>query len=146
MIEKSTNYPAPDLEDSDDVNQEKTYSISELAKEFDLTTRAIRFYEDEALISPVRIGRQRIYGLRDHTRLKLILRGKRLGFSLTEIREMFELYDSAPGEAAQLRLILKKVTERKTLLEQQLEDIRITMYEITGFENQCKRRLTQMES
>ena len=75
----------------------------------------------------MRIGRQRIYGLRDHTRLKLILRGKRLGFSLTEIREMFELYDSAPGEAAQLRLILKKVTERKTLLEQQLEDIRITM-------------------
>ena len=122
------------------------FSISDLAKEFDLTTRAIRFYESEGLINPARAGRQRIYNLRDHTRLKLVIRGKRLGFSLTEIREMFELYDSEPGEAAQLRLILERVKLRKSILEQQLEDITITMHEISDFENQCKLRLQEMES
>ena len=126
--------------------KEIVFSISELAKEFDLTTRAIRFYESERLISPVRAGRQRIYSLRDHTRLKLIIRGKRLGFSLLEIREMFELYDSEPGESAQLRLILNKITERKMSLIQQLEDIKITMHEMSEFENQCQHRLAQMES
>ena len=104
---------------------ESVFTISELAKEFDLTTRAIRFYESEGLISPHRTGRQRVYSLRDHTRLKLIIRGKRLGFSLMEIREMFELYDSEPGESAQLRLILNKIADRKMSLEQQLEDINI---------------------
>jgi DNA-binding transcriptional MerR regulator len=126
--------------------KEIVFTISELAKEFDLTTRAIRFYESEGLISPQRTGRQRVYNLRDHTRLKLIIRGKRLGFSLMEIREMFELYDSAPGESAQLRLILSKIADRKMLLEQQLEDINITMQEMSEFENQCQKRLVQMES
>jgi DNA-binding transcriptional MerR regulator len=126
--------------------KEIVFTISELAKEFDLTTRAIRFYESEGLISPHRTGRQRIYNLRDHTRLKLIIRGKRLGFSLMEIREMFELYDSEPGESAQLRLILSKIADRKMFLEQQLEDINITMQEMSDFENQCQNRLAQMES
>ncbi len=123
-----------------------SFSISELSKEFDLTSRSIRFYESEGLLSPLRAGRQRIYDIRDHTRLKLIIRGKRLGFSLTEIREMFELYDSEPGETAQLKLILDKVSARKEHLEQQLEDIKITMNEMTEFEDQCKQRLREMES
>jgi len=126
--------------------QEQTYSISELAKEFGLTTRTIRFYEDEQLVSPLRAGRQRIYSVRDYTRLKLILRGKRLGFSLTEIRGMFDLYDSEPGEAGQLQLALDKAAQRKTLLEQQLEDIQLTMDELTEFENVCKARIAEMEN
>ncbi len=145
-----TNRPADTIDSKPNSNRDqkesRLFSISDLAKEFDLTTRAIRFYESEGLINPVRAGRQRIYNLRDHTRLKLVIRGKRLGFSLTEIRDMFELYDSEPGEAAQLRLILDRVQVRKSILEQQLEDITITMHEISDFENQCKRRLHEMES
>ena len=125
--------------------KEESYSISDLAKEFALTTRTIRFYEDEQLISPQRAGRQRIYLPRDYTRLKLILRGKRLGFSLTEIRGMFDLYDSEPGEAGQLKLALDKAAKRKTLLEQQLEDVQSTMNELIEFEHQCRARLEEME-
>ncbi len=130
---------------SDDSLKEQSYTISELAREFAVTTRAIRFYEDEKLISPRRAGRQRIYFPRDYTRLRLILRGKRLGFSLTEIRGMLDLYESEPGEAGQLKRALDKARERKSLLEQQLEDIQITMDELTEFENQCKARLDEVE-
>ena len=122
-----------------------TFTISQLAREFDLTTRAIRFYEDEGLINPARSGRTRIYSNRDYTRLKLVLRGKRLGFSLGEIRAMFELYDSSPGESGQLRHILKVVEEKKGLLQQQLEDIQLSLRELTDFEAQCLRRLKEME-
>lgn len=125
--------------------EELTYNISQLAKEFDLTTRAIRFYEDEGLVNPSRNGRNRVYSQRDYTRLKLILRGKRLGFSLNEIREMFALYDSEPGEIGQLKHILKKVNERKALLEQQLEDVHLTMRELIDFKEQCVRRLDEMK-
>jgi DNA-binding transcriptional MerR regulator len=146
MIEKTSNNAASYSNDDGETEVETSYSISQLAREFDLTTRAIRYYEDEGLLSPLRVGRQRIYKLRDHTRLKLILRGKRLGFSLTEIRGMFELYDSEPGEAGQLRLILDKVALRKALLQQQLEDINLITQELTEFENQCKLRLHEMEA
>jgi len=80
----------------------ETYSIADLAREFDVTHRAIRFYEDEGLLSPGRDGTRRVYSKRDWVRLKLILRGKRLGFSLAEVHEMLELYDSAPDERPQL--------------------------------------------
>ena len=90
----------------------KLYSISSLSKEFDVTTRTIRFYEDAGLLTPVRQGRNRLYTVRDRTRLKLILRGKRLGFSLNEIGEMFRLYDSEPGEVGQLNHILDKIAEK----------------------------------
>ena len=144
-LSNKENYPSDNkLLKSEKIEPE--YSISKLAKEFDISTRTIRFYEDEGLVTPRRLGRQRIYSARDHTRLKLILRGKRLGFSLSEIRDMFDLYDSEPGEAAQLRLILIKVAERKLLLEQQLEDIQMMMHEISSFENQCQLRLQQMEN
>ena len=122
----------------------KLYSISDLSKEFDVTTRAIRFYEDAGLLSPERQGRTRLYTIRDRTRLKLILRGKRLGFSLNEIGEMFRLYDSEPGEAAQLNHILDKINEKMHLLEQQLDDLRIVMQELQEFRQQCRERLEQM--
>ncbi|MEF1291627.1 MerR family transcriptional regulator, partial [Vibrio sp. M260118] len=97
------------------------YKISDLAKEFDITTRSIRFYEDEGLIQPERKGSMRIYNRRDKTRLKLILRGKRLGFSLAEIRELFELYDTHQGDT-QLTEMLKIIDEKEAVLMRQLDD------------------------
>jgi len=88
----------------------ETYSIADLAREFDVTHRAIRFYEDEGLLSPARAGTRRVYSKRDWVRLKLILRGKRLGFSLAEVHEMLELYDSAPDERPQLEKFVAALT------------------------------------
>src|SRR5262245_37149576 len=99
------------------------YSISELAKEFDVTTRTIRHYEDEGLLTPSRDGTTRLFSSRDRVRLKLALRGKRLGFSLAEIRELFDLYDLARDEKQQLQAFLAKLERHRTLLEQQREDI-----------------------
>jgi len=124
---------------------EPRYSISELSREFGLTTRTIRFYEDQQLLHPLRRGRQRLYTPRERTRLKLILRGKRLGFSLTEIRDMLDLYDSEPGEAGQLKLALERAARRRTSLQQQLEDIQLTLAELDEFETQCRARLREMK-
>jgi DNA-binding transcriptional MerR regulator len=118
-----------------------TYSISELAKEFDVTTRTIRFYEDQGLISPKRVGTTRIFGPRDRVRLKLALRGKRLGFSLAEIRELFELYDVSRDEHKQLKEFLVKLERRRARLVQQREDIEVMLSEIDFFANQCRRLL-----
>jgi len=123
---------------------EETFSISQLAREFDITTRAIRFYEDEGLLTPRRRGQTRIYALRDRTRLKLILRGKRLGFSLQEIAEMVTMYDAPPGEAGQLDLFLKRIAERRALLEQQREDIKVTLAELEASEAAAKKRLKEL--
>ncbi|MGI9229016.1 MAG: MerR family transcriptional regulator [Gammaproteobacteria bacterium] len=132
------------LQDND-WEQEQSYTISDLAGEFDVTTRAIRFYEAEGMLSPTRKGRNRCYTLRDRTRLKLILRGKRLGFSLSEIAGMFALYDSDPGEIGQLKHILEKVSERRSQLKLQLDDIQIMMQELHDFETQCEARLSAMK-
>ena len=104
------------------------YTISELAREFDITTRTIRFYEDEGLLQPGRNGRQRIYARRDYIRLKLILRGKRLGLSLSEISGIIELYDSDQGETGQLASFLDSIRERRTVLKQQRADIDATLH------------------
>ena len=124
----------------------KLYSISDLSREFDVTTRAIRFYEDAGLLSPNREGRKRYYTVRDRTRLKLLLRGKRLGFSLNEIGEMFRLYDAEPGEVARLNHILDKIDEKMQLLERQMEDVQIVMQELQEFRQQCRKRLEQMSA
>ena len=116
----------------------RTYSISELYKEFDVTARAIRFYEDQGLLEPERVGRRRVYHERDRVRLRLILRGKRLGFSLSEIREMFELYDTDPGEAGQLRYLLDKIHERRVILEQQRRDIEAVLSEMVEVERRAR--------
>jgi len=120
-----------------------TYSISELAREFALTPRAIRFYEIEGLIAPRRRGQARIYGERERTRIKLILRGKRLGFALSEIREIFDIYASTGSERPQLVKFLQMLAERRALLDQQREDIDAVLAEIGVLERDCRRRLKQ---
>jgi len=123
-----------------------TYTISELAREFDITTRTIRFYEDRGLLAPIRVGQKRFYRRRDRTRLKLILRGKRLGFTLGEIRETFELYDQAHGEARQLRYYLEVLTEKRAQLVRQQRDLEETLAEIEQSYNHCRALLAAQES
>ncbi|HEU0290411.1 MAG TPA: MerR family DNA-binding transcriptional regulator [Burkholderiales bacterium] len=118
-----------------------TYTISELAKEFGVTTRTIRFYEDQGLLSPKREGTTRVFSSRDRVRLKLALRGKRLGFSIAEIRELFELYDVSRDEKKQLEEFLSRLDRRRAHLEQQREDIEVMLNEISFFANQCRRLL-----
>jgi DNA-binding transcriptional MerR regulator len=118
-----------------------TYSISELAQEFALTTRAIRFYEDQGLLAPRRRGLARIYGERERTRIKLILRGKRLGLALSEIRELFDIYATAGNERAQLEKFLQMLADRRAMLHQQREDIDAVLAEIAFIERDCRRRL-----
>jgi len=119
------------------VMTETTYSIAELAREFALTPRAIRYYEDQGLIAPARAGVQRVYSKRDRIRLKLTLRGKRLGLSLAEIRELIDMYDTAP-EATQLERLVEVLAERRARLEQQREDIEAVLTEIDVIEKQCR--------
>ncbi|MFN4275514.1 MAG: MerR family transcriptional regulator [Ferrovibrio sp.] len=109
---------------------EKTYTITDLAHEFKVTARAIRFYEDKGLLHPSRQGMMRVYTKRDRARLQLILRGKRLGFSLAEIREMIDLYDLGDGQLEQLRLTLKRSRDRLGALEQQRRDIEAAVLEL----------------
>ena len=117
------------------------YTISELAREFDITTRTIRFYEDEGLLRPGRNGRQRVYSRRDYVRLKLILRGKRLGLSLSEIADIIELYGSDQGETGQLASFLDSIRERRGVLKQQRADIDATLVELQRIERRCRNRL-----
>ncbi|MDC8831307.1 MerR family transcriptional regulator [Alteromonas gilva] len=122
-----------------------TYSIGELAKEFDLTPRSIRFYEEQELLSPERTGQNRIYGNKDRVRLKLILRGKRLGFSLAEIKNLFELYDSNPNSMLQLETMLQMTEQKRAVLRQQLDDIQMLMAELDEVEKRCRDELTELQ-
>lgn len=117
---------------------EPTYTITELAREFNLTTRAIRFYEDQGLLSPDRVGRNRVYGRADHTRLKLIQRGKRLGFSLQETRTLFDLYDAAQDERPQLVRLMEYLRPKREALEQQRADIDAILSEMDQLEHECE--------
>lgn len=121
------------------------YSISELAREFDVTPRAIRFYEAEGLLSPAREGQRRIYTPRDRTRLKLTLRGKRLGLTLSEIREIVDMYDTGRDERPQLEKFLAVLDAHKRQLLQQREDIEIQLSEIGLFEKRCRKRLAEQK-
>ena len=102
---------------------ERTFGIAQLAAEFGVTTRAIRFYEDKGLLSPRRVGLQRVYAPRDRARLKLILQGKRVGFALSEIKEMLDLYDVKDGQEAQMRVGLERFRRRIEDLRRQKDDI-----------------------
>ena len=119
------------------MSQQQTYTISDLAREFGITPRAIRFYEGEGLLSPERAGSKRIYSKRDRTSLRLILRGKRLGLSLAEIGELLGMYDGLRDSAPQLRRLLVVLAERRRALEQQREDIAAVLGEIDMLERQC---------
>ncbi|MCX2778292.1 MerR family DNA-binding transcriptional regulator [Microbulbifer thermotolerans] len=120
-----------------------SYSISELAREFDITTRTIRFYEDKGLISPARRGQTRIYSPEDRVRLKLILRGKRLGFSLEESREIIDMYDPAGGNVEQLQRLLAAIEQKRAQLHQQLRDIQSLMGELDEAEARARAALEQ---
>ena len=123
-----------------------TYSISDLAQEFDLTTRAIRFYEDMGLLQPQRVGaggRSRVYSPRDRTRLKLTLRAKRLGLSLVEAKEIIDCYDSPRDTAPQLRKFLAVLTEHRSRLESQLIDLQANLDELRTHEKEARALLVK---
>ena len=122
------------------------YSISELAAEFDITTRTIRFYEAEDLLHPKRRGQTRIYSEQDRVHLKLILRGKRLGFSLAESKELITLYDPSSQNIRQLKRFLEKIVERRSTLQQQLEDIKIMQDELDEAEVRCRDALKEHQA
>jgi len=115
----------------------ETWSIAELAAEYDVTLRTIRFYEDRGLLTPERRGTARVYHPRDRVRLALILRGKRLGFSLDEIAKIVDMYDAEPGEEGQLVYLLDQITHRRTELEQRRRDIEETLQDLAEVEARC---------
>lgn len=119
----------------------ETYTITELAREFDVTPRAIRYWEDQGLVAPGRAGQSRVFDKRDRTRLKLALRGKRLGLSLAEIKELIDMYDPAASEATQLQRFLAALAKRRAALEQQRDDIAAVLEEVSRFEEQCRQLL-----
>ena len=124
------------------------FSISDLAKEFDLTTRAIRFYEDMGLLEPERSGpggRNRVYSSRDRTRLKLTLRAKRLGLSLTEAKGLIDMYDSPRDTGPQLKKFLVVLAEHRQQLESQLADLHATLEEVKTHEKDARTLLTRAE-
>jgi DNA-binding transcriptional MerR regulator len=125
-----------------------TYTISDLAKEFDLTTRAMRFYEDMGLLQPERSGpggRNRIYSARDRTRLKLTLRAKRLGLSLTEAREIIDMYDSPRDTGPQLRKFLAVLAQHRKQLEEQMADLQANLDEVKVHEKEARALLARSE-
>ncbi|WP_337072138.1 MerR family DNA-binding transcriptional regulator [Aeromonas veronii] len=127
-------------------SKEITYNISELAHEFDVTPRTIRYYEDEGLLTPMREGQTRIYSHRDKIRLKLTLRGKRLGFSLAEIRELFDMYDTDKSSKNQLNSMISLIESKRSALHQQLEDIQMVMAELEAAEQRCVNSLNSLKT
>ncbi|MGQ0511297.1 MAG: MerR family transcriptional regulator [Betaproteobacteria bacterium] len=135
MNRKSIRPPRATAPDAGD------FSIGDLAREFDVTPRAIRFYEIEGLLSPQREGQRRIYSARDRTRLKLTLRGKRLGLTLSEIRELIDMYETGRDERPQLERFLAVLESHKSALEQQRADIEAQLGEIAAFEKRVRKQL-----
>ncbi|WP_374968497.1 MerR family DNA-binding transcriptional regulator [Terrabacter sp. BE26] len=122
-----------------------TWTIAQIAEEFGVTHRTVRHYEDLGLISPERRGTQRVYHRRDRTRLALILRGKRLGFPLEEIRTIIDLFDAPRGRRAQLEYVLGQIDERRTDLEQRLRDVQDAISELGEFERRCREDLGRLD-
>ena len=126
----------------------KHYTISELSKEFDVTTRAIRLYEESGLLAPQRDGSKRIYQDRDRVRLQLILRGKRIGFTLAQVKEMFDLYDSKPveGEKKQILYLLEVMTQRLEVLNLQRDELELAVIDIESVCERAKETLAELET
>ena len=129
-LDNSAAQGAPRSSSGQEEARQAWFTIGDLAKEFDVTLRTLRFYEDKGLLNPRREGLNRIYGRRDRARLKLVLMGKRVGFSLTEIKEMLDLYDLRDNQVTQLRVALRKFREQMSILEQQKKDIESALDEV----------------
>ncbi|ERP91674.1 MerR family transcriptional regulator [Marinobacter sp. ES-1] len=128
------------------MSDKKTFNISELSQEFDVTTRSIRFYEDQGLLNPTRRGQTRIFSNKDRVRLKLILRGKRMGFSLAQTKELFDLWDETlTGNEKQLLKMLEILGDRRAHLEQQKDDIAQAEMEIDTAETRCREALDELQ-
>ncbi len=126
------------------MNQPATiFAISDLAREFGITPRTIRFWEDQGILSPEREGSKRIFARRDRARLKMALRGKRLGLSLAEIKDLIGMYASTEDETPQLLECLRVMSKRREALEQQREDIEAMLAEIAQFESLCQQELAR---
>ena len=123
-----------------------TFAISDLAREFGITPRTIRFWEDQGILAPEREGSKRVFTRRDRARLKMALRGKRLGLSLAEIKDLIGMYASTEDETPQLLECLRIIAKRREALEQQREDIEAMLAEISQFEEQCQQELVRRES
>ncbi|MBT1156097.1 MerR family DNA-binding transcriptional regulator [Aminobacter anthyllidis] len=120
------------------------YSITELTREFDISTRTLRFYEDEGLVQPVRRGRTRLFRPSDRQLIRQIMRGKRLGFSINEIREIIQMYREPPGEVGQLKLMIKRIEEKREDLRQKRRDLEETLAELDQAEESCVERLVEL--
>jgi len=120
------------------------YSITELTREFDISTRTLRFYEDEGLVHPVRRGRTRLFRPSDRQLVRQILRGKRLGFSIAEIREIVQMYREPPGEVGQLKLMIQRIEEKREDLRQKRRDLEETLAELDHAEESCVERLAEL--
>ncbi len=123
-----------------------TFAISDLAREFDITPRTIRFWEDQGILAPQREGNKRIFTRRDRARLKMALRGKRLGLSLAEIKDLIGMYNSTEDEPPQLLECLRVMEKRRAALQQQREDIEAMLAEIDQFEAQCQQELARRDA
>ena len=120
---------------------QRTWTISELAAEFDTTLRTIRFYEDQGLLNPERVGTTRVFHDRDRVRLQLILRGKRLGFTLAEIAHVLGLYDETPGERGQLEFLIADIGKRRSTLLEKRRDLDEALAELAVLEKRCRTDL-----
>ena len=137
----------PDLFKDRRVNQQATiFAISDLAREFGITPRTIRFWEDQGILAPQREGSKRVFTRRDRARLKMALRGKRLGLSLAEIKDLIGMYASTEDETPQLLECLRVMAKRREALEQQREDIEAMLAEIAQFEQQCRQELSRRDA
>ncbi|MCE1240900.1 MAG: MerR family DNA-binding transcriptional regulator [Azonexaceae bacterium] len=133
---------------SDDVQSPPaaTFGISDLAREFGITPRTIRFWEDQGILAPQREGQKRIFARRDRARLKMALRGKRLGLTLAEIKDLIDMYGSTADETPQLQQCLRLMAKRRQVLQQQREDIEAMLAELDQFERQCREILTRRDA
>ena len=127
------------------IGDEKVFSVGELASEHSVSTRSLRFYEEQGLLNPLRRGRTRFFTQKDRVRLKLVLRGKRLGLSLAEIKEIVLMYDAELGETGQLKLLINTIAEKRDLLEQRQRDLDITLAEMQSVEERCLAKLRILE-
>ncbi|WP_373091514.1 MerR family DNA-binding transcriptional regulator [Zhongshania sp.] len=125
---------------------QQTYSISDLASDFDVSTRTIRFYEEKGLINPERRGQTRIYSAADRIKLKLIIRGKRLGLSLEDSKDIIEMYQPEHDNSPQLIKLIYKIRERQVLLKEQLRDVEAMLAELDDAEERCVQALAEMQN